>query len=75
MPIYPVPQNAPCVSAGINVLNTLQGKRPKATDVSPWYGVYGFRSYQSAELPVSDRGLTSTRSSPNLKNVCAGISM
>jgi threonine dehydratase len=27
-------------SYGVNVLNSLQGKRPKATDVSPWYGVY-----------------------------------
>jgi hypothetical protein len=26
----------------MNVLNSLQGQRPKATDVSPWYGVYFF---------------------------------
>ncbi len=39
-PLYPVPQNAPCVSAGLNVLNSPRGKCPKATDVSPWYGVY-----------------------------------
>ena len=76
--LYPVPQNAPHVSAGmnpvrsqpkpriqsygVNVLNFPEGKRPnpepffnlgsdslplcglwfgtKATDVSPWYGVY-----------------------------------
>jgi len=38
--IYPVPQNAPRVSAGMNVLNFPEGQRPKATDVSPWYGVY-----------------------------------
>ncbi len=76
--IYPVPQNAPHVSAGmnperavlptrplsfgVNVLNLPEGQRPnpvplfylgsdslplvglwfgtKATDVSPWYGVY-----------------------------------
>jgi len=37
--VYPVPQNALCVSAGMNVLKFLGGK-PKATDVSPWYGVY-----------------------------------
>ncbi|MFQ5929911.1 MAG: hypothetical protein ACE5MK_09440, partial [Acidobacteriota bacterium] len=59
---YPVPQNAPCVSAGmnpvpisprenhalpvqnswngVNVPDSLQGQCPKATDVSPWYGVY-----------------------------------
>ncbi len=38
--IYPVPQNAPCVSAGMNILNSPRGECPKATDVSPWYGVY-----------------------------------
>jgi len=60
--IYPVPQNAPHVSAGMNPVPTLlrenytlsiqpgwngvnvlelpKGQRPKATDVSPWYGVY-----------------------------------
>ena len=37
--VYPVPQNAPHVSAGTNALNP-EGHRPKATDVSPWYGVY-----------------------------------
>ena len=59
---YPVPQNAPHVSAGmnpvptppsendafptqhgwngVNVLELPKGQRPKATDVSPWYGVY-----------------------------------
>jgi len=24
----------------VNVLNSLQGQRPKATDLSTWYGVY-----------------------------------
>ncbi len=46
--IYPGPQNAPDVSAGMNVLGFPEGPRPKATDlsagaqagVSPWYGVY-----------------------------------
>ena len=38
--LYPVPQNAPHVSAGMNVLNLPEGQSPKATDVSPWYGVY-----------------------------------
>ncbi|TAK07944.1 hypothetical protein EPO44_03270 [bacterium] len=53
---YPVPQNAPHVNAGMdpervrlarkrgsfgmNVLSLPEGKRPKATDVSPWYGAY-----------------------------------
>ena len=32
-------QNAPHVSAGINVVKFLEGQRPKATDLSPWYGV------------------------------------
>ena len=61
-PVYPVPQNAPDVSAGmnpvptppsendafptqhgwngVNVLDFPEGQCPKATDVSPWYGVY-----------------------------------
>jgi len=47
--IYPVPpvesleverQNAPHVSAGINVVNFPGGQHPKATDLNPWYGVY-----------------------------------
>ncbi len=38
--LYPVPQNAPHVRAGMNVLSFPEGQRPKATDVSPWYGVY-----------------------------------
>ena len=53
--VCPVPQNAPCMNAGmnpvrlwpgfglrsygVNVLNSLQGQRPKAREVSPWYGV------------------------------------
>jgi hypothetical protein len=37
---YPVTQNAPHVSVGINVLYSRKGQCPKATDVSPWYGVY-----------------------------------
>ncbi len=32
------------MSAGMNVPNSLQGQRPKAMDVSPWYGVYSFPS-------------------------------
>jgi hypothetical protein len=38
--LYPVPQKAPHVSAGMNVPNFPEGQRPKATDVSTWYGVY-----------------------------------
>lgn len=34
--LYPVPPNAPHV----NVPNFPEGQRPKAADVSPWYGVY-----------------------------------
>jgi len=56
MCVYPVPQNAPHVSAGmnpvrsqpkprtqsygVNVLELPKGQRPKAKDVSPWYGVH-----------------------------------
>ncbi len=40
MGVYPEPQNAPDVSPGMNVPNFPEGKRPKATGVSPWYGVY-----------------------------------
>ena len=35
MMIYPVPQNAPNVNTGMNVL-----RFPEATDISRWYGVY-----------------------------------
>ncbi len=38
--IYPVTQNAPHVSAGMKVLHVAEGPRPKATDASPWYGVF-----------------------------------
>ena len=38
--LYPVPQNAPHVSAGMNVLNFPEGQRPKTTETSPWYRVY-----------------------------------
>ncbi|MEE9124284.1 MAG: hypothetical protein V3U14_07295, partial [candidate division NC10 bacterium] len=37
--IHPVPQNAPYVSAGMNVLSSPRGLCTKAADVSPWYGV------------------------------------
>ena len=37
---YPEPQNAPCVSVGMNVPDSLQEQFHKATGVSPWYGVY-----------------------------------
>ncbi len=43
--IYPVPQNAPQVSAGMNFVRCPEGQRPKATDVSPWYGVYSVESF------------------------------
>ncbi len=46
--VDPVPQIAPCVSAGMNVPTSLYGQRPKATDVSPWYGV----DIESIELPL-----------------------
>ena len=38
--LYPVPQNAPHISVEMNVPNLPEGKCPKATDVSLWYGVY-----------------------------------
>ena len=47
--LYPVPpvesrqverQITPCVSAGMNVPDSLQGQCPKATEVRPWSGVY-----------------------------------
>ncbi len=40
--IYPEPQNALDVSPGMKVPDFPEGKRPKATDVSPWYGVYHY---------------------------------
>ena len=33
----------------MNLLNSLQGQRPKATDVSPWYGVYPFANHPSSD--------------------------
>ncbi len=33
-------QITPCVSAGMNVPDSLQGQCPKATEVRPWSGVY-----------------------------------
>ena len=44
--VYPVPQKDLYVSAGMNVLNP-EGHCPKATDVSPWYGVYHFLGEES----------------------------
>ncbi len=40
MLIYPVTQTALHVSAGMKVLHVPEGPRYKATDVSPWYGVF-----------------------------------
>ena len=47
--LYPVPQNAPCVSAGMNVPDSLQRLCPKATGLSKWYGVY----FDKAPMPNS----------------------
>jgi len=38
--VHPVPQKAPHVSAGKNVVKFLEGQRPKSRHVSPWYGVH-----------------------------------
>ncbi len=43
--VYPEPQNALDVTPGMNVPNFPEGKRPKATDVSPWYGVYRLKAH------------------------------
>ncbi len=53
--LHPEPQNASDVSPGMNVPNFPEGKRPKATDVSPWYGVY-----QSQETKVMMEGKVTT---------------
>ncbi len=42
--VSPVPPNAPDVSPGMNVSNFPEGKCTKATEVSPWYGVYEERA-------------------------------
>ncbi len=39
-PLHPVPQGALCLSAGMNVPDSLQGQCPKAPGVSPWFGVH-----------------------------------
>lgn len=48
--VYPVPQNAPYVSAGMNVLDFSEGQRPKATDISSWYGVYEHAPVMAQEV-------------------------
>ena len=53
--VYPVPQNAPHVSAGMNVLELPKGQRPKATDVSPWYGVYCLGSSTNDKTWMNDK--------------------
>ncbi len=42
---YPEPHNAPDVSPGMNVPNLPEGKRPKATDLCPWYRVCHFTNH------------------------------
>ena len=38
---YPLPQNAPHMSARMNIVKFPQEQRSKAMEGSPWYGVYG----------------------------------
>ncbi len=38
--VYPVPQRARCVSAGIIDPDSLPVENPKAMGVGPWFGVY-----------------------------------
>ena len=51
LPLYPVTQNVPHVSVGVNVLHSRKGQCLKATDVSPWYWVYRSLA-QSRPRPV-----------------------
>ncbi len=84
-PVCPVPQNAPCMNArmnpvrlwavfelrsyGMNVLNSLQGQRPKATEVSLWYGVCSVNQQLTSSMvrgphhPEEDRGIGTERRS------------
>ncbi len=62
--VYPVPQNVPNVSAGMNVLDFPEGPRPIATDVSPWYGVYPPISgggWRNGSTPAFSRRLKSNK--------------
>ena len=38
--VYPEPQCPLYISTGTNIPDILQKQGPKATGVSPWYGVY-----------------------------------
>ena len=58
--LYPVPQKAPHVSARMNVPNLPEGQRPKATDVSPWYGVYKSSLVRSTVLRLRQCGAVRT---------------
>ena len=69
--VYPVPQNAPHVSAGMNVLNLPEGQSPKATDVSPWLTVGSIPLVLPAKLSRSwTKRLLKRRSSRRLMAQC-----
>jgi len=55
--VYPVPQNAAHVSVGMNVPDFPDGQRPKATDVSPWYGVYLKHALRAVDRATVSVGL------------------
>ncbi len=54
-------------SYGVNVLELPKGQRPKATDVSPWYGVY--------DAEASDTSFFSSRARKTFSGVMGEVLM
>jgi arsenite methyltransferase len=54
--VYPVPENAPHVSATMTALDLPEAQCSKAGDVSPWSGVY-YTQAVAEELPVRDNSV------------------
>ena len=52
-PVHPVPQDAPQVSAGMNVRDSLEGPRPRATDVSPGQRVHEEREHRETTVFIA----------------------
>jgi len=65
--LYPVPQNAPHVSAGMNVLKFPEGQRPKTTETSPWYRVYRTAAWYKCFFWVSCEEIFTTKNAKGAK--------
>lgn len=47
----------PHIRAGMNALDFPEGLRPKATVVSPWYGVYSKKTLSEKRRPCKPRSV------------------